>query len=132
MIIKNPGIDYIHFTGSVRGGSQVNAIASSRFVGTHAFTIGVGLELGGKDPAYVREDADPIHAAEQLVDGAMYNSGQSCCGIERIYVHEKVYDAFVTHAVKTASAYTLGPAFDPNVNLGPGIPHSCSHLQSER
>lgn len=63
---------------------------------------GVGLELGGKDPAYVREDADAEYAAENLVDGAMYNSGQSCCGIERIYVHEKVYDKFIDKMVAVA------------------------------
>ena len=62
--------------------------ASDRFIGT-------GLELGGKDPAYVRADADLAHAVENLVDGALFNSGQSCCGIERIYAHEKIYDAFV-------------------------------------
>ena len=61
--------------------------------------IGVGLELGGKDPAYVREDADVSYAAENVVDGAMYNSGQSCCGIERVYVHQSVYDEFVKKVV---------------------------------
>lgn len=66
-LIKSPMIDYIHFTGSVRGGREVNQLASSNF-------IGVGLELGGKDPAYVREDADPVSTAENLIDGAMYNS----------------------------------------------------------
>lgn len=84
-------------------------------------SIGVGLELGGKDPAYVRVDSNPKYAAEQLIDGAMYNSGQSCCAIERIYVHEKIYDQFVEHAVKTAYDYILGSPLDPKTNLGPVI-----------
>lgn len=94
-VIKSPDVNYIHFTGSFRGGSQVRKLASDRFCGE-------GFELGGNDPAYVREDCDVLNAAENLVDGAMYNSGQSCCGIERIYVHEKVYDQFIDHAVKIA------------------------------
>jgi acyl-CoA reductase-like NAD-dependent aldehyde dehydrogenase len=113
-VITHPDVGYIHFTGSVRGGAAVNQLAQTRFVG-------VGLELGGKDPAYVCEDADPKHCAEQLVDGAMYNSGQSCCAIERIYVHEKVYDAFVEHAVQVAKGYVLGPPMDPKSNIGPVI-----------
>jgi acyl-CoA reductase-like NAD-dependent aldehyde dehydrogenase len=75
-VVKSPDVNYIHFTGSFRGGSQVRKLASDRFCGQ-------GFELGGNDPAYVREDCDVINAAENLVDGAMYNSGQSCCGIER-------------------------------------------------
>lgn len=79
------------------------------------------MELGGKDPAYVRADADPLFAAEQLVDGAMYNSGQSCCAIERIYVHKQVFDKFVEHAVKTVKGYVLGSPLDPTTNLGPVV-----------
>jgi acyl-CoA reductase-like NAD-dependent aldehyde dehydrogenase len=67
--------------------------------------LGIGLELGGKDPAYVRPDADMAHAIENLVDGACFNSGQSCCAIERIYVHEAVYDAFVEGAVALTRQY---------------------------
>jgi acyl-CoA reductase-like NAD-dependent aldehyde dehydrogenase len=65
-------------------------------------TIDVGLELGGNDPAYVREDADVLYAATQIVDGAFFNSGQSCCAIERVYVHEKVFEAFVAECVRLA------------------------------
>ncbi|HXA50310.1 MAG TPA: aldehyde dehydrogenase family protein, partial [Candidatus Acidoferrum sp.] len=78
-VIGDPRIGFVAFTGSVDGGHAVQAAASARF-------IAAGLELGGKDPAYVRADADLSHAVENLVDGAMFNSGQSCCGIERIYV----------------------------------------------
>jgi acyl-CoA reductase-like NAD-dependent aldehyde dehydrogenase len=91
--IQHPATAYVNFTGSVEGGLAVQRAASGRF-------IGVGLELGGKDPAYVRADADVAHAAEQLVDGAFFNSGQSCCGIERIYVASKIYDAFVDKFVE--------------------------------
>jgi acyl-CoA reductase-like NAD-dependent aldehyde dehydrogenase len=79
------------------------------------------LELGGKDPAYVRADADIKYAAENLVDGAMYNSGQSCCAIERIYVHEKVCDEFLKHAVETVKGYKLGDPMDEGTNLGPVV-----------
>jgi acyl-CoA reductase-like NAD-dependent aldehyde dehydrogenase len=87
-MIASPLVDFVAFTGSVAGGHAMQRAASDRF-------IGIGLELGGKDPAYVRADANLAHAVENLVDGAMFNSGQSCCGIERIYAHDKVYDAFV-------------------------------------
>ncbi|KAH6572731.1 hypothetical protein BASA83_005957 [Batrachochytrium salamandrivorans] len=113
-VIQHPFVNHVQFTGSVRGGREVNQAASSRF-------ISVGLELGGNDPAYVRHDADPIHAAENLVDGAMYNSGQSCCGIERVYVHESVYDAFVTKAVQVTQMYVMGNPLNEGVTLGPVI-----------
>src|SRR4051794_11126025 len=92
-VVQHPATAYVHFTGSVEGGLAVQQAAGGRF-------IGVGLELGGKDPAYVRADADVSHAAEQLVDGAFFNSGQSCCGIERIYVDNAIYDAFVAKVVE--------------------------------
>jgi acyl-CoA reductase-like NAD-dependent aldehyde dehydrogenase len=81
----------------------------------------MGLELGGKDPAYVRPDAKLEHAVENLVDGAFFNSGQSCCGIERIYVHEQVYDSFVEGFVELTKAYRLGSPLDEGVNLGPMV-----------
>ena len=87
-VIRDPRVDFVAFTGSVAGGHAVQRAAADRFIGT-------GLELGGKDPAYVRPDANLAHAIENLVDGAFFNSGQSCCGIERIYVHASLYDAFV-------------------------------------
>jgi acyl-CoA reductase-like NAD-dependent aldehyde dehydrogenase len=113
-LIQNPEVAGILFTGSVRAGAHINKLAADKF-------IPVGLELGGKDPAYVCADADPLYAAEQLIDGAMYNSGQSCCGIERIYVNENVYDEFVKHAVEIAKKYVLGSPFDDATNLGPVI-----------
>lgn len=114
IVIRDPRIDFIHFTGSVGGGKAVNKIASDRFAGT-------AFELGGKDPAYVREDADVKNAAENIVDGAMFNSGQSCCGIERVYVHEKVYDEFIKIAVQVTKDYVLGDPLDPKTTLGPVI-----------
>eukprot|EP00123_Amoebidium_parasiticum_P022421 comp8702_c0_seq1/m.3957 comp8702_c0_seq1/g.3957 ORF comp8702_c0_seq1/g.3957 comp8702_c0_seq1/m.3957 type:complete len:467 (-) comp8702_c0_seq1:272-1672(-) len=113
-IIKDARVEHVAFTGSVDGGRQVNKAASERF-------IGVGLELGGKDPAYVRADCNLPHAIENLVDGAFFNSGQSCCGIERIYVHEAVYDEFVKGFVELTKQYRLGDPTDPNTNLGPVV-----------
>ena len=113
-MIASPLVDFVAFTGSVAGGHAVQKAASDRFIGT-------GLELGGKDPAYVRADADLAHAVENLVDGAMFNSGQSCCGIERIYAHASVYDAFVDGFVRLTRQYRLGNPMDANVNLGPMV-----------
>ena len=107
-------IDFVCFTGSVEGGHAVQKAASARF-------IGAGLELGGKDPAYVRADADMAHAVENLVDGAFFNSGQSCCGIERIYAHETIYDEFVDGFVKLTRQYRLGNPIDAATNLGPMV-----------
>jgi acyl-CoA reductase-like NAD-dependent aldehyde dehydrogenase len=107
-------IDFVAFTGSVAGGHAVQKAAADGFIGT-------GLELGGKDPAYVRLDANMSHAVENLVDGAFFNSGQSCCGIERIYAHEKIYDEFVDGFVKLTRQYRLGNPLDANVNLGPMV-----------
>jgi acyl-CoA reductase-like NAD-dependent aldehyde dehydrogenase len=111
-LIANNDIGYVAFTGSVAGGAAMESAASGRF-------IGVGLELGGKDPAYVRHDADLDHAIENLVDGAFFNSGQSCCGIERIYVHASVYDAFVEGAAALTRKYVLGNPTDNETTLGP-------------
>lgn len=103
---------FVNFTGSVGGGRAMEAAA----VGT--FTA-LGLELGGKDPGYVMDDADVESAVETLVDGAMFNSGQCCCGIERIYVAESLFDDFVARAVAIVSAYTLGNPLDEATTLGP-------------
>jgi acyl-CoA reductase-like NAD-dependent aldehyde dehydrogenase len=113
-MIASPRVDFVAFTGSVAGGHAVQKAASDRFIGT-------GLELGGKDPAYVRADANLAHAVENLVDGAMFNSGQSCCGIERIYAHASIYDAFVDGFVQLTRQYRLGNPIDANVNLGPMV-----------
>jgi acyl-CoA reductase-like NAD-dependent aldehyde dehydrogenase len=107
-------VDHVAFTGSVPAGAAVEQAAAGRF-------IGVGLELGGKDPAYVRADADLDHAIENLVDGAFFNSGQSCCGIERIYVHDSIYDRFVEGAVELTRRYVLGDPTRPETTLGPMV-----------
>ena len=111
-LIQAPAIRHVAFTGSVPGGAMVERAAAGRF-------IGVGLELGGKDPAYVRADANLDHAVETTIDGAFFNSGQSCCGIERIYVHESLYDTFVERAVALVKQYKLGRSDDQETTLGP-------------
>lgn len=113
-IVRNPAIQLVCFTGAVAGGLAVQKAAADRFVN-------VGLELGGKDPAYVRDDVDIAWAAEEIVDGAIFNSGQSCCSLERVYVHEKVHDAFVKAAQKVLSGYKLGDPFDKATHVGPVI-----------
>ncbi len=118
-LLQSDAVDFVAFTGSVNGGHQVQAAISKRF-------IGAGLELGGKDPAYVRADADVASAAENLVDGAFFNSGQSCCGIERIYVHASVYEAFVQAFVAVTQQYRLGNPTDANTNLGPMVRSSAA------
>ncbi len=112
VLIRAPTIAHVAFTGSVPGGAMVERAAAGRFISS-------GLELGGKDPAYVRADADLGHAVETTIDGAFFNSGQSCCGIERIYVHEDLYDAFVEQAVALVKQYRLGRSDDPETTLGP-------------
>ncbi len=113
-LIETDGVDFVAFTGSVPAGHAVQAAAAKRF-------IGVGLELGGKDPAYVRADAVLNHAIENVVDGAFFNSGQSCCGIERVYVHAEVYDQFVEGAADLVSRYRLGNPLDQDTTLGPMV-----------
>ncbi len=113
-IISQGLADMVCFTGSVPGGASIEAAAVGKF-------IPVGLELGGKDPAYVRGDCDVNFAAENLVDGAFFNSGQSCCGIERIYVDEKIFDAFVKRFVEIVNGYVLGDPLDEATTLGPMI-----------
>ncbi|UVF18905.1 aldehyde dehydrogenase family protein [Microvirga terrae] len=105
-------VDHCNFTGSVSGGRAIERAAAGSFTS-------LGLELGGKDPAYVREDANIDHAIENLVDGAFFNSGQCCCGIERIYVHERHYDRFVEGAVDLVNRYVLGNPLDEATTLGP-------------
>ncbi len=113
-VVRAPEIDFVAFTGSVEGGHAVQRAASERFIGT-------GLELGGKDPAYVRPDANFDHAVENLVDGSFFNSGQSCCGIERIYVHEAIFDRFVAAFADMTATYRLGDPLDPETTLGPMV-----------
>lgn len=111
-LIAGKNFDFINFTGSVEGGRSIERAAVGTFTG-------LGLELGGKDPGYVMEDADLDAAVDTLMDGATYNSGQCCCGIERIYVHESLYDAFVEKSVAWVSNYKLGNPLDPETTLGP-------------
>ncbi len=113
-LIAGKGVDFASFTGSVPGGHAVQEAAATRFIGT-------GLELGGKDPAYVRADAKLDHAIENVIDGAFFNSGQSCCAIERVYVHADLFDAFVEGAVEAARAYKLGNPIEPGTTLGPMV-----------
>jgi acyl-CoA reductase-like NAD-dependent aldehyde dehydrogenase len=113
-IVGDARVAFVAFTGSVEGGRAIQRAAVTRFVGT-------GLELGGCDPAYVRHDADLGHAVENLVDGAFFNSGQSCCGIQRIYVHERLYDDFVAGAIALTEKYVLGIPTDPSTTLGPVV-----------
>lgn len=111
-LIGSGKIDHVNFTGSVEGGRRIERAAAGTFAT-------LGLELGGKDPAYVREDANLTHAVENLVDGSFFNSGQSCCGVERIYVHASVYDRFVTDFVENARGWTLGNPLDADTMVGP-------------
>lgn len=111
-LIAVKSFGFVNFTGSVGGGKAMEFAAAGTFTG-------LGLELGGKDPGYVMDDADLDAAVETLIDGAMFNSGQCCCGIERIYVQESLYDAFVEKAVAIVKGYKLGNPLDEATTLGP-------------
>jgi len=113
-ILTASEINYVSFTGSTAAGRNVEKCIAGRF-------IDAGLELGGKDPAYVRADADLTASVESLVDGAYFNSGQSCCGIERIYVHKDVYQKFVDQFVSLVEQYQLGNPLQPQTTLGPMV-----------
>ncbi len=117
--IGDERVGYVAFTGSVEGGHAVHRAAAGRF-------IAAGLELGGKDPGYVRPDAPLQHAIETLVDGSYFNSGQSCCGIERIYVHEQVYDQFVDGFVALTRQYVVGDPLKKETTLGPVVRQSAA------
>jgi acyl-CoA reductase-like NAD-dependent aldehyde dehydrogenase len=114
VLLADDRIDGVFFTGSVEGGFAVQEAVGNKF-------IPCGLELGGKDPAYVRADANLETTVPNLVDGSYFNSGQSCCGIERIYVHEDVYDAFVEKFVEETKQYKLGSPLEEGTNLGPMV-----------
>jgi acyl-CoA reductase-like NAD-dependent aldehyde dehydrogenase len=111
-LIASRSVDHICFTGSVEGGKAIARAAADTFAT-------VGLELGGKDPAYVRADADFDDAVANLVDGAFYNSGQSCCGVERVYVQAPLYDRFVEAFVALTNQYRLGDPREEATTLGP-------------
>ncbi|WP_114287819.1 aldehyde dehydrogenase family protein [Candidatus Halocynthiibacter alkanivorans] len=111
-LIAEKSFGFVNFTGSVGGGQAMEKAAAGTFTG-------VGTELGGKDPGYVMEDANLDAAVDTLIDGAMFNAGQCCCGIERIYVHESLYDAFLAKAIDIVNGYTLGNPLDADTTMGP-------------
>ncbi len=111
-LIGERAFGFVNFTGSVGGGAAIERAAAGTFTG-------LGLELGGKDPGYVMNDAELEAAVDGLMDGAMFNAGQCCCGIERIYVHDSLYDAFVDKAVAWVRKLRLGNPLDPETTLGP-------------
>lgn len=111
-LVGDPRIDQVLFTGSVLGGHRIQAAARGRF-------LHVGLELGGNDPAYVAEDCDFEKTVENVVDGAMYNAGQSCCAVERVYVHRSIYDRFVSAVEPLVRGYVLGDPLSEDTTLGP-------------
>lgn len=111
---RHPLINHVCFTGSVAGGLALQRAVAGRI-------INIGLELGGKDPAYVRGDVDVKWAAEEIVDGAVFNSGQSCCAIERVYVATEIYNAFITAVQEVLAGYIVGDPFNPKTQIGPVI-----------
>ena len=111
-LLQKRAFNFVNFTGSVSGGATIERAAAGTFTG-------LGLELGGKDPGYVMDDADLDAAVDSLMDGAMFNAGQCCCGIERVYVHESLYDAFVEKSVAWVNALKLGSPFHAESTLGP-------------
>jgi len=113
-LIADSRIRFVSFTGSVAGGAAVQRAASEQFIATN-------LELGGKDPAYVRPDAPLEATIDNLVDGAYFNAGQSCCAVERIYVHQDIYRPFVEGFIALTRKYRLGNPLDPGTTLGPMV-----------
>jgi acyl-CoA reductase-like NAD-dependent aldehyde dehydrogenase len=111
-LVADPRIDHVLFTGSVHGGHRIQAAAQNRF-------LHVGLELGGNDPAYAAADCDLEKTVENVVDGAIYNAGQSCCAVERVYVHRSVYDRFLAAAEPLVRAYVMGDPRSEKTTLGP-------------
>jgi acyl-CoA reductase-like NAD-dependent aldehyde dehydrogenase len=120
-IIAGRLVDMVCFTGSVEAGKAMEHAAAGTFTA-------LGLELGGKDPAYVRPDCNMAHAVENLVDGAFFNSGQSCCAIERIYVHRQVWDEFLDRYVELTRQYVLGDPLQPATTLGPMVKADAAQL----
>jgi acyl-CoA reductase-like NAD-dependent aldehyde dehydrogenase len=124
-VIADRRIGFVAFTGSVGGGQAVQRAAAERFIGT-------GLELGGKDPAYVRPDAPLAATVENLVDGAYFNSGQSCCAVERIYVHRNIFKSFVEGFVELTRSYRMGNPLDPQTTLGPLVrTQAAEHVRAQ-
>jgi acyl-CoA reductase-like NAD-dependent aldehyde dehydrogenase len=124
-LVHDRRINGVVFTGSVEGGAAMERLAAGRF-------INVGTELGGKDPAYVRADADVAHAIGECVDGSYFNAGQSCCAIERIYVHDAVYEEFVEGFAETTRSYNLGNPLNTETNIGPMVSISAASFVREQ
>ncbi|MFT5681130.1 MAG: acyl-CoA reductase-like NAD-dependent aldehyde dehydrogenase [Myxococcota bacterium] len=123
--VADERVDFVAFTGSLAGGEAVHRAAGGSLKA-------MGLELGGKDPAYVRQDADLAFAIENVVDGAFFNSGQSCCAVERVYVHQDLFDEFVTGVVALVEQYTLGDPQDAATTLGPLVrPRNAAAVQAQ-
>jgi acyl-CoA reductase-like NAD-dependent aldehyde dehydrogenase len=120
-VVSDKRINFVSFTGSVKAGYDVQRATHSKF-------IDMTLELGGKDPAYARYDCDLEKTVENLVDGSFFNSGQSCCGIERIYVDEKIYNNFIELFVSKTHNYKLGNPLDKDTNLGPVVKLSAAEF----
>ena len=125
ILISDTRVGGVFFTGSIKGGLAIQNSIKNKF-------IPCGLELGGKDPAYVRADANLTNTVENLVDGAFFNSGQSCCGIERIYVHENLYDEFILKFVEITKRYKLGNPLNKETTLGPMVKTSASTYVREQ
>jgi acyl-CoA reductase-like NAD-dependent aldehyde dehydrogenase len=123
-IVGDPRIDHVVFTGSIFGGKRIVEAAKGRFL--HPC-----LELGGNDPAYVAPDCDLAHAVENVVDGAIYNAGQSCCAVERVYVHKAIYARFLDAAEPLVRAYVMGDPGSEKTTLGPiAQPHHVPELEA--
>ncbi|MFP2929844.1 aldehyde dehydrogenase family protein [Pyxidicoccus sp. 3LG] len=123
-LVGDSRIDHVLFTGSVLGGHKMQAAAKERF-------LHIGLELGGNDPAYVAPDCDFDKTVENIVDGAMYNAGQSCCAVERVYVHKSLYERFVAAVEPLVRAYVMGDPESDKTSLGPiAQPWHPAELQS--
>ena len=123
-VVSDKRINFVSFTGSVKAGYDVQRATHTKF-------IDMALELGGKDPAYARYDCDLEKTVENLVDGSFFNSGQSCCGIERIYVDEKIYNNFVELFASKTYNYKLGNPLSKDTNLGPVVKLSAADFPSE-
>jgi acyl-CoA reductase-like NAD-dependent aldehyde dehydrogenase len=122
-MVGDPRVDHVVFTGSVLGGHRIQQAGAGRF-------LHIGLELGGNDPAYVAPDCDLEPTVASLVDGAIYNAGQSCCAVERVYVHRSRYEAFVAQAEPLVRAYVMGDPLDEKTTLGPiAQPNHVSELE---
>ena len=120
-VVSDKRINFVSFTGSVKAGYDVQRATHTKF-------IDMALELGGKDPAYARHDCDLEKTVENLVDGSFFNSGQSCCGIERIYVDEKIYNNFIELFASKSYNYKLGNPLEKETNLGPVVKLSAANF----